>query len=199
MIKDADTPYRSARAAMAGLLKVDLYREGIDGEAVEWARGRLEARDEQRRILVVISDGSPMDSATRLANDQDYLDHHLRDVLAAQSDVEYVRSAWDWTSASTTTIARHSTSPKERPAGWCPRCWRRSLRPARREGIPVTQAANRDGRVGHRRHEHRRGRGRVRGAAHRGRVHTGKPIPDDSSTGGRAPASGRRSQDCSAR
>ena len=73
---------------MAGLLKVDLYREGIDGEAIEWARSRLEARDEQRRILVVISDGSPMDSATCLANDPNYLDQHLRDVLAARSDVD---------------------------------------------------------------------------------------------------------------
>lgn len=88
VIKDADTPYRYAREAMAGLLKLDLYREGIDGEAVEWARGRLEARDEQRRILVVISDGSPMDSATSLANEPNYLDHHLRDVLAAPSNVE---------------------------------------------------------------------------------------------------------------
>ena len=88
VIKDADTPYRTARTAIAGLLKLDLYREGIDGEAVEWARNRLETRDEQRRILVVISDGSPMDSATSLANDRDYLDHHLRDVLAATSDVD---------------------------------------------------------------------------------------------------------------
>jgi cobaltochelatase CobT len=88
VIKDADTPYRTARTAIAGLLKLDLYREGIDGEAVEWARNRLETRDEQRRILVVISDGSPMDSATSLANDRDYLDQHLRDVLAATSDVD---------------------------------------------------------------------------------------------------------------
>jgi cobaltochelatase CobT len=88
VIKSADAPYRSARSAIAGLLKVDLYREGIDGEAVEWARNRLEARDEQRRILVVISDGSPMDSSTSLANDPDYLDQHLRDVLAARSDVD---------------------------------------------------------------------------------------------------------------
>jgi cobaltochelatase CobT len=88
VIKSVDTPYRAARTAMAGLLKLDLYREGIDGEAVDWARSRLEARDEQRRILVVISDGSPMDSATSLANDRDYLDHHLRDVLAAASDVD---------------------------------------------------------------------------------------------------------------
>jgi cobaltochelatase CobT len=88
VIKSADTRYRSARSAIAGLLKVDLYREGVDGEAVEWARGRLEACDEHRRILVVISDGSPMDGATALANDQYYLDRHLRDVLAEQSGIQ---------------------------------------------------------------------------------------------------------------
>lgn len=87
IIKSADMPYRSSRTAMAGLLKLDLYREGIDGEAIEWARRRLEARDERRRVLFVISDGSPMDSATCLANDASYLDHHLRDVLATESDV----------------------------------------------------------------------------------------------------------------
>ncbi len=88
VIKSADTPYRAARSAIAGLLKVDLYREGIDGEAVQWARGRLEVRDERRRILVVISDGSPMDTTTCLTNDPNYLDRHLRDVLAARSDVD---------------------------------------------------------------------------------------------------------------
>lgn len=88
LIKSADTPYRSARTAIAGLLKTDLYREGIDGEAVQWARQRLQARDEQRRILVVISDGGPMDAATVLANGDNYLDQHLRDVLAAESDVD---------------------------------------------------------------------------------------------------------------
>lgn len=88
VIKDANTPYRHARTALAGLLKADLYREGVDGEAVEWARNRLEMRDEQRRILVVVSDGSPMDSATSLTNDANYLDRHLRDVLAARTDVD---------------------------------------------------------------------------------------------------------------
>jgi cobaltochelatase CobT len=88
VIKSADTPYRSARTAIAGLLKLDLYREGVDGEAVEWARARLAARDEQRRILAVISDGSPMDGATCLANGENYLDRHLRDVLATESEVE---------------------------------------------------------------------------------------------------------------
>jgi cobaltochelatase CobT len=82
VFKDADTPWRRARPDIAGLLKADLFREGIDGEAVDWACARLERRSEGRRLLVVVSDGSPMDSATELANDAHYLDHHLRDVVA---------------------------------------------------------------------------------------------------------------------
>jgi cobaltochelatase CobT len=82
VFKDADTPWRRARPDIAALLKPDLFREGIDGEAVEWACARLEGRSERRRLLIVISDGSPMDSATQLANDPHYLDHHLREVVA---------------------------------------------------------------------------------------------------------------------
>lgn len=81
IFKDADTPWRRARRAAAALLKADLFREGIDGEAVDWAMRRLAARTEARRILIVISDGSPMDSATALVNDPHYLAHHLRDVV----------------------------------------------------------------------------------------------------------------------
>lgn len=82
IFKDAATPWRRARRATAALLKADLFREGIDGEAVDWAMRRLAARTETRRILIVISDGSPMDSATALVNDPHYLDHHLREVVA---------------------------------------------------------------------------------------------------------------------
>jgi len=82
VLKDADTPWRHARPAIAALLRADLFREGIDGEAVDWAIRRLQARSEVRRLLIVISDGSPMDSATNLANDAHYLDHHLKDVVA---------------------------------------------------------------------------------------------------------------------
>jgi cobaltochelatase CobT len=82
VFKDADTPWRRARPAIAALLKADLFREGFDGEAVDWACTRLLARAEERRLLLVVSDGSPMDSATKLANDAHYLDHHLRDVVA---------------------------------------------------------------------------------------------------------------------
>lgn len=84
VFKDADTSWRRARIDIAGLLKGDLYREGVDGEAVDWACGRMRDRDEQRRVLVVLSDGSPTDSATNLANDAHYLDHHLREVVARE-------------------------------------------------------------------------------------------------------------------
>jgi cobaltochelatase CobT len=84
VFKAAATPWRRARPAMAALLKADLFREGIDGEALDWACARLRQRDEARKLLLVISDGSPMDSATHLANDAHYLDHHLRDVVARQ-------------------------------------------------------------------------------------------------------------------
>ncbi|MDR6539073.1 cobaltochelatase CobT-related protein [Variovorax soli] len=82
VFKAADTPWRRARTGIAALLKADLFREGIDGEAVDWACTRLEARAEERKLLLVLSDGSPMDSATHLANDAHYLDHHLQDVVA---------------------------------------------------------------------------------------------------------------------
>lgn len=81
VFKDADTGWRRARSDIAGLLKADLFREGLEGEAVLWASSRLEARSETRKLLMVVSDGSPMDSATNLANDAHYLDHHLRDVV----------------------------------------------------------------------------------------------------------------------
>lgn len=85
VFKDADQPWRRARRDMAALLKADLFREGIDGEAVDWACNRLAARAEPRRMLIVVSDGSPMDSATALANDEQYLDEHLRQVVARRS------------------------------------------------------------------------------------------------------------------
>ena len=69
------------------MLKSDLFREGIDGEAVEWACERMYAEDYQRRLLVVISDGCPMDTATNLANDKYYLDNHLKSVLAYQEQI----------------------------------------------------------------------------------------------------------------
>ncbi|MEO7009129.1 MAG: cobalt chelatase [Caldimonas sp.] len=81
VFKNADMPWRRARPSIAALLKSDLFREGIDGEAVDWACARLGARAEERKLLLVVSDGSPMDSATSLANDPHYLDQHLRSVV----------------------------------------------------------------------------------------------------------------------
>lgn len=81
IFKDADTLWRRARPAIAALLKADLYRESVDGEAVDWACARLVERPEPRRILIVISDGCPMDSATQKANDDTYLDQHLLQVV----------------------------------------------------------------------------------------------------------------------
>ena len=81
VFKGADTLWRRARTGIAALLKADLFREGIDGEAVDWAVARLEARPEARKLLLVVSDGCPMDGATNLANDAYYLDNHLKQVL----------------------------------------------------------------------------------------------------------------------
>ncbi|MBV1779265.1 cobalt chelatase [Paeniglutamicibacter sp. ABSL32-1] len=81
VFKDAATPWRTGRLGLAAMLKSTLYREGIDGEAVRWALGRLEAGSEGRRILVVVSDGSPADGATANANDENYLQHDLANVL----------------------------------------------------------------------------------------------------------------------
>ncbi|MCQ9615719.1 cobalt chelatase [Paenalcaligenes niemegkensis] len=81
IFKDAHTPWRQASQSIMALLKLDLYREGVDGEAVQWACHRLLEQPTQRKLLYVISDGSPMDSATNLANDDNYLTSHLQQVL----------------------------------------------------------------------------------------------------------------------
>lgn len=80
VFKDAATPWRRARPGIAALLRPDLFREGVDGEALQWAAGRLAAQEAERRILLVVSDGCPMDGATRLANGTHYLDRHLQQV-----------------------------------------------------------------------------------------------------------------------
>lgn len=90
VFKEADRPWRRARRDVAALLKPDLFREGVDGEAVEWACSRLLARPEPRRVVVVISDGCPMESATALANDAFYLDNHLKDVVARHEQLRDV-------------------------------------------------------------------------------------------------------------
>lgn len=81
VFKEAATSWRRARRPLAALLKADLFREGVDGEAVQWACGRLLRQDCRRRILLVVSDGCPMDTATNQANDVYYLDNHLKAVV----------------------------------------------------------------------------------------------------------------------
>jgi len=81
VFKSASTPWRKARSGMAALRRLELYREGIDGEAVDWACQRLLALSVKRRILVVISDGCPMDSATHQTNHDHYLDQHLKQTV----------------------------------------------------------------------------------------------------------------------
>lgn len=81
VFKGAEVSWRRARSDIAALFKADLFREGVDGEAIDWGCQRLAAHAVGRRILVVISDGSPMDAATSQANGPSYLDEHLTDVL----------------------------------------------------------------------------------------------------------------------
>ncbi|MEL6318885.1 MAG: cobaltochelatase subunit CobT, partial [Pseudomonadota bacterium] len=80
--KPADAPWRRTRNALGLMMKEGLLKENIDGEALEWAHRRLTARPEQRRILLVISDGAPVDDSTLSVNPSNYLEKHLRDVIA---------------------------------------------------------------------------------------------------------------------
>jgi cobaltochelatase CobT len=79
--KSADTPLRRARRNLGLMLREGLLKENIDGEALLWAHQRLLARPEQRRILMVISDGAPVDDSTLSVNSANYLERHLRDVI----------------------------------------------------------------------------------------------------------------------
>jgi len=80
--KNADAPWRRARRNLGLMMREGLLKENIDGEALLWAHERLIGRPEQRRILMVISDGAPVDDATLGANPGAFLDRHLRQVIA---------------------------------------------------------------------------------------------------------------------
>ena len=79
--KSADTPWRQAKNNMGLMLKEGLLKENIDGEALLWASQRLKSRPEQRKILMVISDGAPVDDSTLSVNPGGYLERHLREVI----------------------------------------------------------------------------------------------------------------------
>ncbi|MFM7598678.1 MAG: cobaltochelatase CobT-related protein, partial [Actinomycetota bacterium] len=81
VFQDAASSWRRSRGRLSGLLWTPTFREGVDGEALEWAHARLRSIDAQRRYLILICDGSPMDGATALTNDEDYLDRHLLEVV----------------------------------------------------------------------------------------------------------------------
>jgi cobaltochelatase CobT len=79
--KDADMPWRRARRNLGLMLREGILKENIDGEALAWAHNRLRERPEQRRILMVISDGAPVDDSTLSVNPGNYLEKHLREVI----------------------------------------------------------------------------------------------------------------------
>ena len=80
--KRADAPWRRSRDNLGLMMKEGLLKENIDGEALEWAHRRMAARPEARKVLMVISDGAPVDDSTLSVNPANYLEKHLRDVIA---------------------------------------------------------------------------------------------------------------------
>jgi cobaltochelatase CobT len=80
--KSADAPWRRSRRNLGLMMREGLLKENIDGEALLWAHSRLMARSEQRRILMMISDGAPVDDSTLSVNPGNYLERHLRHVIA---------------------------------------------------------------------------------------------------------------------
>jgi cobaltochelatase CobT len=80
--KSADSPWRRVRDNLGLMMKEGLLKENIDGEALEWAHRRMLGRPEARKILMVISDGAPVDDSTLSVNPANYLEKHLRDVIA---------------------------------------------------------------------------------------------------------------------
>ena len=81
--KNADAPVRRTKKNFGIMLKEGLLKENIDGEALDWAYKRLSARSEKRKILMVISDGAPVDDSTLSSNKSNYLDNHLKYIIKA--------------------------------------------------------------------------------------------------------------------
>jgi cobaltochelatase CobT len=144
--KTADAPWRRAKRSLALMMREGLLKENIDGEALAWAHRRLLARPEQRRILMMISDGAPVDDSTLSVNSGNYLEQHLRQVIEeieTRSPVEliaigighdvtrYYRRAVTITDPSELAGAmtdklvelfeergQHAPGPRPRPRGW---------------------------------------------------------------------------------
>ena len=91
--KGADDPWRRTRRNLGLMMREELLKENIDGEALIWAHNRLVMRQEQRRVLMVISDGLPVDNSTLLVNPNNYLEQHLKyaiDQIENHSEVELI-------------------------------------------------------------------------------------------------------------
>ena len=89
--KSADTPWRQAKKNMGLMLKEGLLKENIDGEALKWAHTKMLKRKEERKILMVISDGAPVDDSTLSTNSSDFLETNLKNVvkwIENKSDIE---------------------------------------------------------------------------------------------------------------
>jgi cobaltochelatase CobT len=93
LYKRADEPYRHARRNLGLMMREGLLKENIDGEALLWAHRRLLGRPEERRILMVISDGAPVDDSTASANGGTYLERHLRQVIGWIEDKSSIELA----------------------------------------------------------------------------------------------------------
>ena len=91
--KGADDPWRRTRRNLGLMMREELLKENIDGEALIWAHNRLVMRQEQRRVLMVVSDGLPVDNSTLLVNPNNYLEQHLKyaiDQIENHSEVELI-------------------------------------------------------------------------------------------------------------
>ena len=91
IFKSADDNFRKARKSFGIMLREGLLKENVDGEALAWAHQRLGKRNEERKILIVISDGAPVDDSTLSTNHSNFLDNHLRQIIntiETQSNVE---------------------------------------------------------------------------------------------------------------
>jgi len=91
IFKSADDNFRRARKSFGIMLREGLLKENVDGEALAWAHQRLSKRNEDRKILIVISDGAPVDDSTLSTNHSNFLDNHLRQIIhtiETQSNIE---------------------------------------------------------------------------------------------------------------
>ena len=91
--KGADDPWRRSRRNLGLMMREELLKENIDGEGLIWAHNRLVVRQEQRKVMMVISDGLPVDNSTLLVNPSNYLEQHLRyaiEMIETQSPVELI-------------------------------------------------------------------------------------------------------------